>query len=179
MLTMTMHIHLFNPNCPIWTQLSRQQSPQQFSYLHLQRAFLCTSQDFWKHIFFFLLRLKNCLNRTSEWFIQILDYMFRKSQIFHLSQRLYNASVKSHSLSSRGLQSKQRGLQHFEVKAFPMLSHSAMSLLSCSTSLNRTAGVRCLSLQLHAYPECFKCFWHGVHAFPVFIFFSMFSALKG
>lgn len=52
-LIMTMHIHLFNPNSPLWTQSSTEKSPHQFSYLHLQRPFLCTSSwDFWKHNFF-------------------------------------------------------------------------------------------------------------------------------
>lgn len=169
---MTMCIHLFKTNSPLWTQLSPEQNLHQFSYLHLQRPFLCTSSwDFWKHIFFSYSgkkKKKKSRNRTSEWFTQILDYTFWKSQIFHLNQRLYNASVKSHSLSSRGLQNKQYGLQHFGVKAFHMLPHSAMSLLSCGISLNWTAGVWCLSLQLRAYPECSKYFWHGVCAFPFF-----------
>lgn len=179
---MTMHIHLFNPNSPLWTQSSTEQSPHQFSYLHLQRPFLCTSSwDFWKHNFFTaqvkkksfkkkVFQKKKSFNRTQEWFSQILDYIFLKSQIFPLSRRFYNASVKSHFLSSRGLQHKQYGLPHFEIKAFHLLSHSAMSYLSCGISLNWTAGVRCLSLQLHAYPERCKCFWHGVYAFPIFFF---------
>lgn len=52
-LIVTMHIHLPTPNSPLWTQSSTERSPHQFSYLHLQRPFLCTSsRDFWKHIFF-------------------------------------------------------------------------------------------------------------------------------
>lgn len=72
-----MHIHLFNPNWQLWTQSRTEQSLHLFSYLYLQRSIVPHHKIFGSTFFPAQVKKKS-FSRTSDGFIQILDYIFLK-----------------------------------------------------------------------------------------------------